>query len=531
MRPGPATEIGMNLSKLGSWSHPCQPWLDLHPDVSRRLLPGGAEASRARLEARARDLDAWKVWPGFEALVDRVRREQGEGASARLARLASGEPVVLTGQQPSFGGGPMFVWLKAWSAIRHAERATQLLGRPVQALFWIAGDDSDLDEVRGLADPLLKRSFDVHQDRPGLQKHPVGPMEIPPATRARLAAEIGTCWPGSPLTDLVATAPDLSSLLVACLRHWFGDRLLVVDAAWPETRAGASVVYREFARNPSGIHADLAAGMERARAAGLPVSLRTWPDRLRLFHWSASGRSRLVQEGDGWTDGGSRWTDDALQDALRDTPERFSHDVSSRPFACQAIVPVLAHVLGPGEFSYFACLGPLSSRLGRTLAPALPRASATVLPAGPWDVALEAGWDPVRTPPGPIQAMQDVLLDRRSPRAGLWSKLWSDARADYLDVLSEGREKTDLQGLRRHLERFEARWKTTLLRKSAGLHGDDLQELRRLSSLAGQGGLQERLWSPWGLVHHLGDRDLLASLESVTDPVETVHALWEHRHA
>lgn len=521
----------MSLSKLGSWSHPCQPWLDLHPDVSRRLLPGGREASRTRLEARARDLEAWKIWPGFERLVDRVRLQQGDLQAARLARLAEGDAVVLTGQQPSFAGGPMFVWLKAWSAIRHAERATQLLGRPVQALFWIAGDDSDLDEVRGLADPLLGRSFDAHPDRRGLQKRPVGPLDIPGEVRARLASEIGSCWSGSPLTDLVASAPDLSSLLAACLRHWFGDRLLVIDAAWPETRAGASVVYREFARHPVGVHSDLAAGMERARSAGLPVSLHSWPDRLRLFHWSSAGRSRIVQAGDGWTDGQAQWTDESLQDDLRDAPERFSHDVASRPFACEAIVPVLAHVLGPGEFSYFACLGPLSSRLGRTLAPALPRASATILPAGPWNVAHEAGWDPVRTPPGPIQAMQDVLLDRRSPRAGLWPKLWSDARADYLEVLSEGKGQADLHGLQRQLERFEARWKTTLLRKTADLHGKDLEDLRRLASLAGQGGLQERLWSPWGLEHHLGDPGLLASLEAVTDPVETVHSLWEHRHA
>lgn len=521
----------MTLSKLGSWSHPCQPWLDLHPDVSRRLLPGGREASRAQLEARARDLDAWKVWPGFDALVERVRREEGDLQARSLARLGSGEPVVLTGQQPSFAGGPMFVWLKAWSAIRHAERATQLLGRPVRALFWIAGDDSDLEEVRGLADPLQRRSFDAHPDRQGRQRFPVGPLGISEPQRARLAAEIDSAWPGSPLTKIVSKAPDLSSLLRACLRHWFGDRLLVVDAAWPETRAGASVVYREFARSPAGIHADLAAGMERARAAGLPVSLGSWPDRLRLFHWSSEGRSRIVQDGSAWTDGRTRWTDESLQDDLRDAPDRFSHDVASRPFACQAIFPVLAHVLGPGEFSYFACLGPLSSRLGRTLAPALPRASATILPAGPWEVALEAGWDPIRTLPGPIQAMQDVLLDRRAPRAGLWPKLWADARADYLEALSEGAGQDDLRAFDRRLEKFERGWRTTLLRRTAPSHGRDLEELRRLASLAGQGGLQERHWSPWALVHHLGDPGLLAALAAVTDPVETVHALWEHRDA
>lgn len=521
----------MSLTKLGSWSHPCQPWLDLHPDVSRRLLPGGREASRAGLEARARDLEAWRPWAGADSLLERSRRERGHTQADLLALVLSGDPVVLTGQQPSLAGGPMFVWLKAWSAIRHAERATLMLGRPVRALFWIAGDDSDLDEVRGLADPLLRRSFEAHPGRPGRQRQPVGPLAIPQEVREGLALEFADAWPGTPLTDLVAAAPDLSSLMASCLRHWFGDRLLVVDAAWPELRAGASAVYREFARHPAGIHADLAAGMERARAAGLPVSLQSWPDRLRLFHWSAQGRSRIVREGEDWTDGVVRWSDEALQAALRDSPGDFSHDVASRPFACQAILPVLAHVLGPGEFSYFACLGPLSSRLGRALAPSLPRASATILPAGPWKVALEAGWDPVRTPPGPVRAMQDVLLDRRAPRAGLWPKLWSDARSDYLHALSEGTGTEDLRDLDRRLEAFERGWRTTLLRKSAPRHASDLETLRALAAVAGQGGLQERQWSPWALEHHLGDRGLLRALEAVTDPVEAVHALWEHRHA
>jgi len=519
----------MSLSKAGSWNHPCGPWLDLHPDVARRLLPGGREATRTVLEARLRDLESWKAPPAVSVLADRVRRERGENAAKAFERVAQGEPVVLTGQQPSLGGGPLFVWLKAWSAIRHAERATQLLGRPVQALFWIAGDDSDLAEVRGLADPLQRLSFDSHGLDFRAPRQPVGPLPIPDDHRNALARAVFEAWPGTGLTEIVESSTTLSGILAACLRHWFGDRLLVVDAAWPELRGCASTLYREFARNPAGIHADLAAGMERARAAGLPVTLRSWPDRLRLFHWSDAGRARIVRDGERWSDGVTSWTDDSLQEALRATPERFSHDVASRPFAAETVFPVIAHVLGPGEFAYFACLGPLSSRLGRTLAPALPRASTTILPQGPWPVAHEAGWDPVRTPPPPIQTLQDALLEKRLPGAGLWPKLWSDARTDYLDILSRGLALPQLDALSRQLGRFEAKLRTDLVRGSATTHLDDIATLRHLVAVLGQGALQERAWSPWALEHHFGDPRLLQDLQSATDPVETVHMLWEHR--
>lgn len=456
-----------------------------------------------------------------------MRREQGPGPAAMLSGVGAGDPVVLTGQQPSFAGGPLFVWLKAWTAVAQAERASHLLGRPVRALFWIAGDDSDLLEMRGLSDPLLRRVFDSHGPGAGETRVPAGPLPIPPGRRAALAAEIASVWTDSVLPALVGESPDLSTLMLSCLRRWFGDRLLVVDAAWSETRRCAGDVYRVFAREPAGIHGELSAGIATARAAGLPVSIRSWPDRLRLFRVSERGRLRVFHDGSAWTDGAERWTDSDLQDALGRDPAGFSHDVVSRPFAAEAAFPVLAHVLGPGEFAYFATLGPLSSRLG-ALAPVLPRASATLLPEGPWPLAREAGWDPVRDRAPAFGALSHALLAARTPGEGLWPKLWSDARADYLGILGEGAiEDGALAALSRRLDAFEARWRRSRIRSVATAHRDDLESLRRLALIAGEGGLQERLWSPWALEHHLGDPSLLHRLESALDPMQTAHAVWE----
>lgn len=516
----------MNVSRSASRPHPCAPWFDERDGDVAGLFPGGRGAAPETLERRCRLLETWEAPDGFGDLVARVRREQGDAAAAALERVGAGEPVVFTGQQPSFAGGPMFVWLKAWTAVAQAERASRSLGRPVRALFWIAGDDSDLREVRALEDPLLRRVFDSHGGSVPDARLPVGALPMPAARRDELAREIGATWPDSALPEIVRGAPDLSTLMRDCLRHWFGDRLLLVDAAWPETRLLARDTYRRFARAPGAVHEALSEGIARATAAGLPVSIRTWPDRLRLFRVGAQGRTRLVADGaGGWTDGSARWTDSDLDAALAGGDASFSHDVVSRPFAAESAFPVLAHVLGPGECSYFACLGALSESMGR-LAPVLPRASATLLPTGPWPQAMEAGWDPLHAPAPAYRRLADALLAARSPELDARSGAWAHAREAYLAALGEGaRDVGALAGLDKRLESFEERFRRSLVRASESEHRADLESLKRLVRIAGEGGLQERAWSPWALEHHLGAS--LEGLAAVLDPMDPSHAVLE----
>ena len=47
---------------------------------------------------------------------------------------------------------------------------------------------------------------------------------IPLSDRAALSREVAGRWPASGLPSLIAdSGQDLSSLMVACLRHWFGE--------------------------------------------------------------------------------------------------------------------------------------------------------------------------------------------------------------------------------------------------------------------------------------------------------------------
>lgn len=523
----------MTLRRIGVRPHPCEPWTGLVPSVAAQLLPGGHDASLPVLRRRLNHLESWKPareWSPSEkvGLLQRVAEGQGKAVAQSLGQILSGvAPVVLTGQQPGFAGGPLFSWLKAHTAVAHAERMSARLGLPVRALFWVAGDDSDLAEVRHLSDPVAGTALDSH---PGLPEgiRPVG--DIPFDDPGRIGKWVSGAWPGSALADLVARPDvrDLSSLAIACLRHWFGDRLVVVDARWPETRALAHRTYRTFARAPEGVHKALSAGMDASRAAGLKVAVRSWDDRIRLFRLGDDGGRRRIRFDRSTLSDGAGWEIPAksASAAIEREIERFSHDVVSRPFAAEEIFPVLAHVLGPGEFAYFSCLGEVSRKIGAPLAPALPRASCTILPSGPWPQAQAAGWDPAARASGPWDPLRMAFLEARHPEAVLWTRTWADARADYLDQMG-GASDPAVANLSRKLAHFESRLRTSRLKASASGHRDDLEALGRLWRLAGSGGLQERNVSPWALEHHLQRPELLRRLSESVDPDEPVHTVWE----
>ena len=67
--------------------------------------------------------------------------------------------MVVTGQQVGYLGGPLFTLLKAYHTTRLAAELEQRLGMPVLPLFWLEGEDHDLEEVRSA--PYLTSSGEL----------------------------------------------------------------------------------------------------------------------------------------------------------------------------------------------------------------------------------------------------------------------------------------------------------------------------------------------------------------------------------
>jgi uncharacterized protein YllA (UPF0747 family) len=101
--------------------------------------------------------DAWMSRPlpaehaDFSAvadLLDEQNRNWGAGAAtlAHIQKLREGARCVVTGQQVSLFGGPLYSLLKAASAVRLALDATSQ-GKPTVPVFWLATEDHDFAEV------------------------------------------------------------------------------------------------------------------------------------------------------------------------------------------------------------------------------------------------------------------------------------------------------------------------------------------------------------------------------------------------
>lgn len=501
----------MVLGELARRRHPCGPWLELAPEARERLFPGGIGEEPLATLARWEELQtrSHRVPELSETLLSSL------APATRLAweKIRAGAPVVLTGQQPVLAGGPFFVWLKAAGAIAAARRASKVLGREVVPLFWIAGDDSDLEEVQAQADPLSGAVLQA--DFGNVPKGaPVGNLPFAPGEPQRLGDEMERLWRGTAASRIQRESRNLSEQLRRSLEHWFPDAgLAIVDAAWPGMRDAFAGSYAIFARHHEIVDAALEEGIASAREAGLPVSLRPLPGRTRLFSLEGGVRTRLEAPKDG---------EFLAQEILAD-PERFSHDAASRIFAAETAFPVLAHVLGPGEFAYVACLGRLQERLGRSIGRALPRPSLSLLPSDLIELAQACGQGFEKPAPASSRTLELNWLRRAHPETAALARFWKEQRQSYLNAL--GLEAGS--SMERGLEREERKRLRMRLLEKGKESPEQMAAIRRLWAWLGAGALQERGVPTWALEAHLGRGTLEAVSLLVMEMDNSCHPVLE----
>ena len=140
--------------------------------------------------------------------------------------------VVIGGQQAGLLGGPLYTFYKAITIIRLAKQAEEQLGQPVIPVFWIAGEDHDLEEVNhvwvqnGEKEPV-KHRFAVKDQR----KIPI--------SRRRLDEKQYRDWLDR-LAKILPDRPYKEEWLAQCQKWGIGTR------SW--TRLFAKVFHHFLAR-------------------------------------------------------------------------------------------------------------------------------------------------------------------------------------------------------------------------------------------------------------------------------------------
>lgn len=329
--------------------------------------------------------------------------ELGAGSAAleNIERLRAGAAAVVTGQQVGLFGGPLLTLLKAATAIRKAQEATRISGRPHVPVFWLATEDHDVEEVDQVH--LLGKN-QVETLRAGLGVPgvpvPVGSLRVGDRLDAALAwAEELLAF--APITEVLRAAytdadgykATLASGFGRLLSHVFAAQgLVVMDAAGRPFHALGASVLRAAIEQADELEIAVVERSAELERAGYHAQVKVAPGMSLLFLVSPGAdnlpeRRALRRTADGgWKAGNRTYASEELLGILDAEPERLSPNALLRPVMQDAILPTAAYIGGPAEIAYFAQSAVIYQGILGRVTPVLPRLSATLIDASVADV-------------------------------------------------------------------------------------------------------------------------------------------------
>ena len=331
--------------------------------------------------------------------------------------VPSNAVIVLAGQQPVLGGGPLLVAHKAATAIALARALEPELGRPVIPVFLLATQDHDSTEVDHID------FIDTSKNRMSRTRCELRPSHEmfhraswDPAGFEAFKEHFKTIRNAFKVRLDPDRAPEHVARLIESTLGTQGLR--IVEAHNLET-AGRPLLERAI-RDPALLANQLREGAAALAHASLRSSFDPEDPRPLVLE-SAGGRRRRLDPED----------PNALERLARQ-PEDFSPHAALRPIVQAAALPVVAQVCGPSEILYLAQARGLHDVFEVTAPLLVPRLEATRVRATDHE--------------------QDVIDVITGARRTLLESAANDAieAAERFATAVEGEDP----GLRRRLDRF-----------------------------------------------------------------------------
>ncbi|GER71016.1 putative cysteine ligase BshC [Weizmannia acidilactici] len=342
-------------------------------DLQKRTFPREQLADCIR-----RFMEKFGITPEIHRSLQKLRQENAA--------------VVIGGQQAGLLTGPLYTIHKLISIIKLAQMQEEALHIPVVPVFWIAGEDHDYLEVNHVftvcgrslkklnytEGPLQKKMIsDTKPDRAHLKKwiHKVFETFGETKHTKKVLAQL------EKFVDQSESLTDAFAFIVHDLFHEYG--VLLIDSADPRLREIEAPFFVRIIREYETITAAVFAQQEKMAKFEFPKAIDISRRALNLFYYD--GTERILLEYDpeqgGFTgkNGSVFFTKEQLLEISRQTPERLSNNVVTRPLMQEWLFPSLAFIGGPGEIAYWGELKQAFEKIGFLMPPLVPRLNITLL--------------------------------------------------------------------------------------------------------------------------------------------------------
>nr|WP_106784036.1 bacillithiol biosynthesis cysteine-adding enzyme BshC [Lysinibacillus timonensis] len=313
-----------------------------------------------------------------------------EKANEHLAYLADGSLVIVGGQQAGLLTGPLYSVHKAISVILLAKEQSEKLGEKVVPLFWIAGEDHDIEEINHtytIVDAQPKKR--VYRERSPYKKM----ATVTELNKEELKQIIDTIFRDFGETEysqelyqsvlnslhFSKTYTDFFAKLMNSL--FYNEGLLMVDAAYEPFRKFEADYFTRLIENNKAIAEVVVKKEQLLNEAGFGTPIGATIESANLFYVRDGERLLLERKDELFVNDNAniKLTKEELLNVAKRTPEQLSNNVVTRPLMQEMTIPVLAFVGGPGELAYWGTLKDAFNVLDLQMPIFVPRLNMTII--------------------------------------------------------------------------------------------------------------------------------------------------------
>ena len=302
-----------------------------------------------------------------------------------------GSVVVIGGQQAGVMTGPLYTVYKAITILQLARQQSHILHVPVIPVFWIAGEDHDLEEVNHVW--TLSDSMEWQKIRLGIddgKKRSIGHRQLITRDVENFLKTVADHHPDSAyknvwlnrLRDLAAQSDTMSDWF-ARVCHWLfaQEGLVLFDSAADEFKQIAAPLYARLIAQSDDLDKAVAAGTRQVEQLGFRPQVERQDGQANVFVVENGERRLLFKQGEIFVtkDKEFAYTRQELTDIVYRHPEKLSTNVVTRPLLQHYLFPTLAAVLGPGEIAYWGQYGQMFSLFGWKMPVLFPRIRFTLV--------------------------------------------------------------------------------------------------------------------------------------------------------
>lgn len=298
--------------------------------------------------------------------------------------------VVIAGQQAGLLTGPLYTIHKIISILQLAKEKEESLGVKVVPVFWIAGEDHDMDEINHtfvMKNKNIKKTI-FHDRNP--KKASASESEISVEDCRKWIEEIFKTYPETNFTKDVLqfiddaleksnTYVDFFGYLIT--KMFISSGLILVDSHHPELRKLEVPFFKQIIGKYKEVQEGLHNQQEVIKELGYKPIIETKNNAVHIF-MEIDNERVLLEENKGkfvGKDGAYSFSYEELIEEMERNPERFSNNVVTRPLMQEYVFPTLAFIGGPGELAYWSELQQVFHTVGFRMPPVVPRITISYL--------------------------------------------------------------------------------------------------------------------------------------------------------